>query len=122
MNNCETDKDIFFQNIKQAAVSLQGKNCDIAYSLIVEAMRINPDAPQPHNLMGIFYELTGNGNMARRHYRAAYSLDPTYKPACSNLERICTDFDNRPRAYDYGDVPEEPYADTSKTRLKNSRA
>ena len=120
MNNSETSKVIFAQNIQQAAVSLQGENCDLAYSLIVEAMRIDPDAPQPHNLLGIFYELSGNGNLARRHYRAAYSLDPTYKPACSNLERICTDFDNKPHTYDYGDLSEDLYADAGKSKVKHN--
>ena len=121
MNVPETDRELFYQNIRQAAASLKDKNCEGAYSLIVEAMCLNPDAPQPHNLLGIFYELSGDGNLARRHYRAAYSLDPTFKPACSNLERICTDFDNKPSTYDFGDVSEEIGADKKGKELRNKR-
>lgn len=114
MERPKTNKDIFALSIRQAAASLRSKDCDSAYSQIVEAMRTDPDAPQPHNLLGIFYELSGDGNMARRHYRAAYSLDPTYKPACRNLERICMDFDDRLPIYDFGDVPEDTDTNTSK--------
>lgn len=117
MNIPNTDKDNFSKNIRQAADSLRSRDCDCAYSLIVEAMRADPDAPQPHNLMGIFYELTDDGNLARRHYRAAYSLDPTYKPACSNLERICTDFGNKLRTYDYGDTVEETDSNLNSKQL-----
>ena len=46
--------------------------------------------------------------MACRHYRAAYALDPAYKPAVRNLVRL-TDFDLRKTGenIDYGDQPEE---------------
>lgn len=105
MNN--TEKDKFTQCIQQATEHLRTKNCDNAYDSIIEAMQIYPNAPHPHNLLGIFYELTGDEHLARRHYRAAYSLDPTYKPACRNLERLCADFDNKPKSYDFGDMLEE---------------
>lgn len=116
MNTTIPDSDMFAQNIRQATLSLKDNNYDSAYNMIVEAMRADPSAPQPHNLMGIFYELSGDGNMARRHYRAAYSLDPTYKPACSNLERICTDFDNKLPTYDFGEIPEDADAKTAKNK------
>ena len=41
-----------------------------------------------HNLLGILAEFTGDLNMACKNYRASYSLDPTYKPASRNLDRI----------------------------------
>ncbi|MHB8074065.1 hypothetical protein [Desulfosporosinus fructosivorans] len=46
-------------------------------------------------------------DLARKHYRAAYALDPTFKPAIRNLERIST-FDNRYGRdhIDFGDQPE----------------
>ena len=100
--------DIFTETITQAATCLRCNDFDKAYELITEAMHINPDAPQPHNLLGIWFELKGNGDKARKHYRAAYSLDPTFKPACKNLEQSCTVFDNNsPRTYDFGDNAEE---------------
>ena len=34
------------------------------------------------------YELQGNLDLARKHYRASYDLDPTFKSADKNLQRI----------------------------------
>lgn len=108
MKNHDIPNDIFTDTIMQAADCLRCFDFEEAYSLITEAMRIEPDAPQPHNLLGIWFELKGNGDKARKHYRAAYSLDPTFKPACKNLEQISTVFDNKNlRTYDFGDEQEE---------------
>jgi len=104
MNNQVLTNEKFSLNILQAVKSLRGGEYEKAYGFIVESMRIDPDAPQPHNLLGIMYELKGNGSKARCHYRAAYSLDPTFEPACRNLEQICTLLDNyKLRTYDFGD-------------------
>jgi hypothetical protein len=108
MNNSMEFGDKFIQCVDSAIGSLrQTQSCE-SFDLIVKAMCMNPDAPQPHNLLGIWYELNMDGDKARRHYRAAYSLDPAYKPSCKNLERICTLYDHsKPRSIDYGDEPEE---------------
>ena len=102
-NNGTTNDELTF-GLAQAIFCLRNRNFDKAYELITETMRIAPNAPQPHNLLGILYELIGNGDNARRHYRAAYSLDPTFTPACKNLEQLCTISDkSKPRIYDFGD-------------------
>ncbi len=93
MYRLDTSNSQFNQCISSAIAELRCKNFTPAYEQIVEAMHIYPDAPQPHNLLGIWFELKGDGVMARRHYRAAYSLDPTFQPACKNIERICS-FEN----------------------------
>ncbi len=121
MNNSEVKNDVFWQKILQAADSLRNKELENAFKQIVEAICLDPDAPHPHNLLGIYYELSENGNLARRHYRAAYSLDPTFKPACINLERICMDFGNRPTTYDFGDVPSEEPDAHNETKQFNYR-
>ncbi|MFB0921456.1 MAG: hypothetical protein QMB62_11350 [Oscillospiraceae bacterium] len=111
MKEPEITNDRFSVNIANAARCLRNNDCENAFKEIIEAMLLNPDAPQPHNLLGILYELQGDGNRARRHYRAAYSLDPTYRPACKNLEQICTVFDDiKQHIYTYGDEPEESAA------------
>lgn len=108
MKTFETTNDVFKDRITQAADHLRCCDFETAYDLITQAMHIEPDAPQPHNLLGIWFELRGDGDKARRHYRAAYSLDPTFAPACKNLEQISTAFDNKiPRTYDFGDQTEE---------------
>ena len=104
MKNNDATNDELTARLAQAIFCLQNHSFDKAYELITETMRIAPNAPQPHNLLGIWYELNGNGDNARRHYRAAYSLDPTFTPACKNLEQLCTISDkSKPRIYDFGD-------------------
>ena len=54
--------------------------------LIFEAMRKYPHAPEPHNLIGVVFEKKGDHVSAMKHFRAAWSLDPTYIPARHNLD------------------------------------
>ncbi|MEA4963417.1 hypothetical protein [Lutispora sp.] len=80
---------------------------------IKQAMLINPHSSVVHNLYGIFEELLMKDNLARKHYRAAYALDPTYKPAIRNLERISTfEYYLKRIPIDFGDQPEEKAEDT----------
>ena len=78
----------FWTAVHQAALALQTRDFDSSRPMIANAMAMNMDAPEPHNLLGIMYELQGDDRAARQHYRAAYALDPTYKPSCRNLERL----------------------------------
>jgi Flp pilus assembly protein TadD len=107
MYDLDISNNLFTKCLSLAAQSLRHHEQEKAYYEIIEAMRIFPDSPQPHNLLGIWFEINGDDIMARRHYRAAYSLDPTFKPACKNIERICTFENPEPFAYDFGDEPEE---------------
>ena len=101
-NSCP---DIFSQTISDAIASLRKKNMDNGYQMISKALLLDPDAPEPHNLLGILAELKGDDSVARRHYRAAYALDPTYKPACRNLERLVIfEWGPQSRDYDFGDA------------------
>lgn len=58
------------------------KKCmeDICY-----AMYLYPNAPEPHNLMGVLMEKQRNHICAMKHFRAALDLDPTYLPAKENM-------------------------------------
>jgi len=114
MNHAKSPDTDFSAYFARAVLSLRAGETDIAYPFILDAMRLDPDAAAPHNLLGIYYEQRGNGDKARRHYRAAYSLDPTYRPACRNLEQITLLYiQSLPHVYDYGDSFED---DTSKQR------
>jgi tetratricopeptide (TPR) repeat protein len=42
------------------------------------------------NLLGALYEVEKKIPEAQKYYRAALSLDPTYKPAKDNLHRSTT--------------------------------
>lgn len=121
MNKPKIFLDTFTQRIKQAKDRLHRHELAEAFKQITEAIRINPDAPEPHNLLGIWFELKSNEDMARKHYRAAYALDPTFKPACKNLERISAMFEYRHIPYYYGDEPEEEHV-TEKRDQRNAKS
>lgn len=89
--------------IKKAAKELSHCDFEQGYKTIVQAIVINPSAPEPQNLLGIWHELNKNDNLARKHYRAAYALDPTYQPASENLERVCTFFVTQRKKISYGE-------------------
>jgi hypothetical protein len=63
MNRSEIFNDTFIQKIRQAADRLRQYEFEDAYPLIVEAIRVNPGAPQPHNLLGIWFELTATATV-----------------------------------------------------------
>lgn len=63
---------------------------DECRKLIQEEMVKKPDSPIVQNLLGILEEKRFEKEKAIRHYRASYSLDPTYAPALWNLERLGT--------------------------------
>jgi len=106
MKTFDSNNSRFVSCVAYAAEALRNCEMEKAYELIIEAMTLKPSAAEPHNLLGIWFEISGNEDMARRHYRAAYSLDPTYKPACNNLEQICAMFNYFETSYDYGDEGE----------------
>ena len=61
------------------------KNYNICEEAIKKAMGNNPDAAEPHNLLGIILSLKGEHLKAMKHFRAAIDLNPTYEPARKNL-------------------------------------
>jgi Tfp pilus assembly protein PilF len=93
----------FHKHLIEAAEKLRNKDFEKSYELIIAALSENPEAPEPHNLLGIWYELNQDIKVALKHYRAAYSLDPTYTPACKNIERICTNTPYWDTSYNFGD-------------------
>ena len=70
---------------------LKDEKFDECRKIIENAMAEMPDSPIPQNLMGIVEERRFEKDKAIRHYRASYSLDPTYAPALWNLQRLGTD-------------------------------
>ena len=79
---------------------------------IRNAMAEYPDAPQPHNLLGIILEKQGNHPSAMRHFRAAWALDPTYTPAEANLNTYATFYSRGRSAYDESDCQLAPSTDS----------
>lgn len=121
MNKLELKSDKFRKVIKEATENLQNYKLEESYKIIINALSENPDAPEPHNLLGLWYEMKKNYDLARKHYRAAYALDPTCKSASINLERVCTMFSNRRILYDFGEEPVETQIDMSKEELMDCK-
>jgi len=112
---------IKFNNyIRQATIEIHNHEFEKSYKAIINAIDINPNAPEPHNLLGIWYEFKNNNDLARKHYRAAYALDPTYKPASENLERVCTNFVSERKQINFGEerLEEQEKAKEGKDDLK----
>ena len=55
-----------------------------------KAIAANPGQPESYNLLGALLEIRGDWVEAQKFYRAALDIDPTYKPAESNLDRTAT--------------------------------
>lgn len=85
--NNKNDMSVF---CKEGQKLIDKNRYDKCRDLITETMKEYPDAPEPHNMMGILLEKEGNHLMAMRHFRAAWALDPGYAPARKNLENFGT--------------------------------
>lgn len=68
------------------------KQCEI---LLRKAMSDFPDDAVPHNLMGLLYEKKNDHIKAMKHFKAAWALEPSYKPALQNLDNFADMFSNK---------------------------
>jgi DNA-binding NtrC family response regulator len=64
------------------------RDFDSAAETARKAIAADPGQPEAYNLLGVLLEIKGDGLEARKFYRAAVDIDPTFKPARANLERI----------------------------------
>jgi DNA-binding response OmpR family regulator len=58
-----------------------------AKELVSRALALDNSRPEAMNLLGALYEIENKILEAQKYYRAALSLDPTFKPAQDNLHR-----------------------------------
>ena len=65
---------------------VEEKDWDSCMKLIPRYMERYPNSAVPHNLLGIVLESQGHHPDAMRHFRAAWSLDPTFLPASQNID------------------------------------
>jgi two-component system, OmpR family, alkaline phosphatase synthesis response regulator PhoP len=59
-----------------------------ALETVRKAIAADPAQPEAYNLLGALLEIKGERLEAQKFYRAALEIDPTFKPAQANLERI----------------------------------
>lgn len=97
------------ETIRQYVYNGQYDEC---IELIHDAMSKYPDAPHPHNLLGIVLEKKRQHSKAMSHFRAAYALDPSYKPAKYNLQTYGTFYSIGKCAFSEEDLPYEAPSNT----------
>lgn len=93
--------------ITQIIVFLKANNLSESEQLLEVAIGKYPHDPEPHNLYGILFEKKFDHNMAMKHFRAAWDLDPTYLPARHNLEHFGTFISRGNCAYEDSDCVQE---------------
>lgn len=93
---------------KEVRAFVMNGDMDACLETIRWAMQEYPHAPEPHNLMGIVLEKSGDHSTAMRHFRAALALEPSYLPANHNLHTYGTFYTSGSCAYDEEDLPQAP--------------
>jgi len=74
--------------IERARHCIEERHLDGAFEHLRRAIYLDHSRAEAFNLMGAVMELRRDVDEARRHYRAAISIDPTFEPAIKNLERV----------------------------------
>lgn len=111
----ETSKPSLSSKVKEL---IKAKRFNECFQLISEAMKENPHAAEPHNLMGMLMEEQGKLSEAMKHFRASWDLDPTYLPARYNMEIFGSFLSNHRGAYDENGCPEFEDDDDEKQRYE----
>jgi DNA-binding response OmpR family regulator len=79
--------------------ALNRREFERAATLLEQALDLEPNSAEAHNLMGVLRESRGQDHAAYRSYKAALSADPHHGPAQDNMRRYCErfglDFNNR---------------------------
>ena len=83
----EFEAESFAEYLNMAKAEVNNHNFESAVDLLKKATSVDPEKPEPFNLLGIIYEMRNNQPEAMKMYRTALSLDPTYTPANENLDR-----------------------------------
>lgn len=83
----ERDVADYASYVELAKRCLQDRHFDAAVEHVRKATSLEPTHPEAFNLLGVILEIRGDEVEAQKCYRAALSLDPSYKPAMDNLDR-----------------------------------
>lgn len=85
----EADKaKSYEEHIELAKKCIGEREFDAAQEHVRQAIAADSTKPEALNLLGALIELRGDWLEALKQYRAALALDPTYKPADANLDRV----------------------------------
>lgn len=73
--------------LEYAKKCMNERHFDAAAEYLNKALLLDASRPEAFDLLGVLHEIEGDILEAQKKYRAALSLDPTYKPAQHNLDR-----------------------------------
>ena len=82
--------------LKLAKKLARKRQFDSAKTEAKKAIGLDPSNPEGFNLLGQLQETLGDFDGARKNYRAAVSIDPTYQPAKDSLSRATSNTYQRP--------------------------
>ncbi|MBI5586192.1 MAG: response regulator [Deltaproteobacteria bacterium] len=74
--------------IEKAGKGIREGTFEAAGETARRAIALDPGRPEAYNLLGALLEIKHDRLEAQKFYRAALEIDPTYRPAGANLERI----------------------------------
>jgi DNA-binding response OmpR family regulator len=77
----------FSSKLKRAKRALNRRLYGEAASLLTEAIALDPNSAEAHNLLGVIHELRQEHDDSYREYRAALQADRHYDPARQNIRR-----------------------------------
>lgn len=91
----EAEDESEYQSTLRSAKKLARKRqFDKALTQAKKAIGVDPSNPEAFDFLGQIQETLGDFENARKSYRAAISLDPTYQSAKDNLDRATNNFTN----------------------------
>ena len=73
--------------LELAKKCVSDRHLEAASEHVKKAISIDSSRPEAFNFLGALCEMQGDKVEGQKNYRAALSLDPTYKPAQDNLSR-----------------------------------
>lgn len=77
----------FATNLTRAKQSLNRRRFDEARVFLKQALALETNSAEAHNLMGVLHELANEHDDSYRQYKAALKADRHYSPAQQNMRR-----------------------------------
>jgi CheY-like chemotaxis protein len=78
----------YFALIELAKRQMTDRDFAGARQTVRNAIAAEPGHAEAYNLLGVLFEIKDDALEAQKFYRAALDIDPTYRPASANLDRV----------------------------------
>ena len=88
------DESEYQSSLRSAKKLARKRQFDKALTQAKKAIGADPSNPEAFDFLGQIQETLGDFDNARKSYRAAISLDPTYQSAKDNLDRATSNFNS----------------------------